>query len=429
MQIDRRTFMKTTIGVAAAAAIAPYARLLDLPLLMGTRAMAHDLTGTTFEFSVREALVENVDQSLTYHWAWQVGHDAPSVAGPTLILEPGVAVTVTVHNPLHEPHGWAISDRLGGFLPDSYTGPIPAGGLATVTFTPENPGTYVYFDPENAPVNRVMGLFGGVVVNPAAGVGATTPYSGGSLPVPANIQQLFDDLGTTAHFPGEAWDPNNWNLWLFGSIDPVKNNLVAALPPGQVIAPAAFVDGYTPRYFYINGRQGYFAAHDGAHGHAPGGDPHTNHIIDLVSLIGRPRLIRNINVGLSLHSPHIHANHGYPLFKSNADGLGTNVGLQENVVWIDTWTSRPMNHADVLYPYIMPPDIPADTFARLKAGTSQEGFPDNPMHQDHDGVFVPGFPMFYPMHCHLELSQTSGGGNYPQGMVTHLEFEGVVPGI
>ena len=28
----------------------------------------------------------------------------------------------------------------------------------------------------------------------------------------------------------------------------------------------------------------------------------------------------------------------------------------------------------------------------------------------------------YVMHCHFELSQTAGGGNYPQGAVTHWEM-------
>jgi len=34
------------------------------------------------------------------------------------------------------------------------------------------------------------------------------------------------------------------------------------------------------------------------------------------------------------------------------------------------------------------------------------------------------FPMRYVMHCHCEMSNTAGGGNYPQGMVTHWEMLG-----
>lgn len=423
--MNRREFLKLGTGTAAALVAG---RLLNLPLLGAAEALAHELTGSAFEFTAREVLLENVDQTLVYHWAWEAGHGGvPSIAGPTLVLEANQPVTVTVHNPLDEPHGWAVTDRIGGLLAN--TGPIPPGGTAEVTFTISDPGTYLYLDPENEPVNRVMGLFGGIIVNPKSDgpAGNLTPYSGGMLPVPANIQKLFDDFGSTAHFPGEPWDPNNWNLWLFGSIDPTKNRLVQKLGPNQVINPAEFMANYTPRYFYINGRQGYFAAHD-SHSHREGTDPHTNHPIDLVGPAGRPRLIRNINVGLTTHSPHIHGNHGYLLFDNDPCGIRKNAGLQDNVVWIDTWTMKPMDHKDVLYPFIMPPDIPLDTWERLKNGTSQEGFPGNPMHMDGNGNFRPGFPMYYPMHCHCELSQTSGGGNYPQGMVTHIKFTGAVEG-
>ncbi len=420
--MDRRGFLKASTWTAVALVAN---RFLNLPLLFSTKAAAHELTGTSFEFTARQVLMENVDQTLTYHWAWQAGHELPTIAGPTLTIEAGVPVSVTVHNPLDEPHGWAVADRLGGLLAD--TGPIDPGGVATLDFTISDPGSYLYLDPVNAPVNRVMGLFGGIIVNPGAPDAGNnvTPYSGGGLAVPSSIQLLFNDFGSTTHFPGEAWDPNNWNLWLFGSIDPAKNSLVQRLGPGQVISPAEFMANYTPRYFYINGRQGYFAAHD-SHGLHGDHDPHTDHPIDLASPAGRPRLIRNINVGLSTHSPHIHANHGFLLFDNDPGGIGKSPGPQSNLTWIDTWTMKPMDHKDVLYPFVKPPDIPADTWERLKNGTSEEGFAENPMHLDENGNLIRGFPMYYPMHCHLELSQTSGGGNYPQGMVTHITFTGSV---
>ena len=32
--------------------------------------------------------------------------------------------------------------------------------------------------------------------------------------------------------------------------------------------------------------------------------------------------------------------------------------------------------------------------------------------------------MPYVMHCHCEMADTAGGGNSPQGMVTHWEIIG-----
>ena len=37
------------------------------------------------------------------------------------------------------------------------------------------------------------------------------------------------------------------------------------------------------------------------------------------------------------------------------------------------------------------------------------------------------FPMRYVMHCHTEMSNTAGGGNYPQGLVTHWEMTEPLP--
>jgi hypothetical protein len=34
------------------------------------------------------------------------------------------------------------------------------------------------------------------------------------------------------------------------------------------------------------------------------------------------------------------------------------------------------------------------------------------------------WPLRYVMHCHCEMSQTAGGGNYPMGAVTHWEMTG-----
>ena len=39
------------------------------------------------------------------------------------------------------------------------------------------------------------------------------------------------------------------------------------------------------------------------------------------------------------------------------------------------------------------------------------------------------WPLLYPMHCHIEMSQTACGGQYPQGMVTHWELLGPSRGV
>jgi len=63
---------------------------------------------------------------------------------------------------------------------------------------------------------------------------------------------------------------------------------------------------------------------------------------------------------------------------------------------------RPMDRKDMILPFERPPDI---------------------------AVWPPKqepFPLRYVMHCHTEMSQTAGGGNYPQGLVTHWTMTGPI---
>ena len=43
-------------------------------------------------------------------------------------------------------------------------------------------------------------------------------------------------------------------------------------------------------------------------------------------------------------------------------------------------------------------------------------------YRDKYGLFQS--PIEYPMHCHMEPSQTAAGGNYPGGLVTHWAITG-----
>ncbi|MDW7711997.1 MAG: hypothetical protein SCH98_16145 [Deferrisomatales bacterium] len=273
-----------------------------------------------------------------------------------------------------------------------------------VEFTAPEAGTYLYFDPFNAPVNRVMGLHGVLLVTPSA-VGSDTPYS---RPTP-NVQRLFDDLGSpgwssgrgTNHFPGHPWDPDRTWIWLFHTVDPDKNALLDPERPGSVpfLSASEYQQGYLPRYFTLNGKSGYFAA-----GHHPDDDEHayTGPLADYdlqrdiapFGNVGQPALIRTVNAGLATHSLHPHGNHYYLLAEN-----GT---VRDNLWWVDTWTLAPLDRKDLLLPFIRPPEIP---------------------------VWPPVdelFPLQYTMHCHTEMSQTAAGGNYPQGAVTHWQIDGDV---
>jgi hypothetical protein len=111
---------------------------------------------------------------------------------------------------------------------------------------------------------------------------------------------------------------------------------------------------------------------------------------------GQPTLIRTMNAGIATHSPHIHGNGVFDLTKQ----VGNTVTCSDNIFEVDTWTLPPLGRKDMLLPLERPVDIPVW-----------------PPKQEP-------FPLRYVMHCHTEMSQTAGGGNYPQGLVTHWEMTG-----
>jgi FtsP/CotA-like multicopper oxidase with cupredoxin domain len=348
--------------------------------------------------SIEEALFEMVDGTLVYHWAFQdrntAGLGLPQLPGPVISAVTGQMVRVTVANNLDEDHAFSV---LG--LPETEI-IIPPGESRSVTFAAPAAGIYLYFDPLNAPVNRVLGLHGALVVLPQAG---NTPYS---APTDA-VRQLFNDLGTTAHFPRHALSPAGWQrertrIWLMHQVDPRFNERTQN---GETIDPADMTRNFLPRYFTVNGKSGAFSAHDPAS--------------TLTGRIGQPMLVRILNAGLYTHSNHLHANHVYVTAVNNV--------VRDNIFFVDTFHIFPLDTVDWLVPFIRPPDIPGDQEIPLR-----ELIPNElalTIEGPNGSPGVPQSPLGYPMHCHNEPSQTAAGGNYPQGAVLHFEFLGDVDGV
>jgi hypothetical protein len=394
--------------------------------------------------SMEEAMVEMVDGTPVYHWVFALrGESRPRFPGPLIFAATGDPVTIEVTNNLDEPHEFRILGAGPGGADIVSTPAVipPNGGTAGLSFVPQAAGTFMYLDPRNAPVNRVLGLHGALVVLPSSAkeqTGVNTPYTAPT----AQVQQLFDDLGVAAHFPGDPWiplrpadAPANPNLpagaerflhrtrvWVFLDVDPRFNILAAAggnAEPGGGITPAVFQRDFLPRYFLLNGKSGAFASV-------------SDHGTHLEGFIGEPHVLRILNAGLVTHSLHLHGNHFYVLAVGNS--------VPESVAAIDTMTLRTVegdvladdsgiptsqkqllrgsSRIDCLVPFIRPPDIAGDPGIPLRDLIPEElSLVLGDVSQSH---------LEYPMHDHTEPSQTAAGGNYPQGAVCHMVFHGDV---
>jgi hypothetical protein len=166
--------------------------------------------------------------------------------GPTLIVNQGDEVTITLHNQLGESTGLLIQGQ--DMIPDT-VGAAP-GGDKSYTFTASRPGTYLYGAGllPNAQHQAAMGLYGALIVRPAT------------------AGQAYDD-------PTTAYDDEA--VLVLSELDPVLNTRSN---------PATFdMRNYNPRYFLINGQM----------------YPNT---APIPTQAGNRVLLRYLNAGIKIHS-------------------------------------------------------------------------------------------------------------------------------
>lgn len=337
--------------------------------------------GVSLELHLEEIYEELIDGEVVYALAFR--DPLTRQIRPPLRFVEGAWVTIHLVNKTRRPRRFAVT----GFDSDRFPY-VSAGGSVSVGFLAPTAGSYIYHDNSEGAVGRVAGLHGALVVAPANGrteAGSPTPYAN-----PTQAQAtLFDALGTVARFPGEKWRPDlpeRSFVWMIGAVDPV---LCRRLERDETVDPGMFADTFRPRYFTLNGLSGYDAVHDRTT--APHG------------YIGEPALIRVMNAAMSTNAVHFHGNHVFVLSDVTMAG---GVLKSVNVTEVDTVMVKPMARRDLLLPFKRPDDIP-------------------------DGAWPPKeetFPFSYPMHCHMEMSQTAGGGNYPQGLITDWVIEGLARG-
>jgi FtsP/CotA-like multicopper oxidase with cupredoxin domain len=228
-----------------------------------------------------------------YHRGFGAAHDDPGMPASVLRAIEGDRLTVSVTNTLDEPHGFAIEG-----LVDS--GPIAPGATTTVRFDAPRAGTYLYSDPLGAPVNRVLGLHGAMVVAPAGA--ASVPFAGG----PRFVREF---------------------VWVFTCIDTGWSEQARL---GQRVDVA----GFRPDVFLLNGRFGDFSSK------AVDTTPHGR--------VGEATLVRMLNAGLTVKSIHFHGNHVRVLARNRRPPP---VVMNKDTVFVDRGEI-----VDVLLPYKPPPD-------------------------------------------------------------------------
>lgn len=320
--MKRREFLRLGAGTAAGVVAGSIGLLSWTP-----RAHAQTLS---VSLTAMKGEVPQIDGTIAFMFAFS-GTGVMTVPGPTLICQAGDSIQLALNNPLDTPVVFALSGT-------SIKLTAPARASVQLTFDAPAPGSYLYYDDQNNGVNRVMGLHGALAVMPA-GV-KNQAFVGG----PTFVRQY---------------------KWILGNVDPVWGKAVRNNGDAYVssIAPSSFM----PRYFTINGNS-YDRSHE--------------HNTDLYGLYGEKALVRIMNAGGMVHSPHFHGNH-VEICSVNRTNFSSNRKRKDVV------SMFPLDCRDVIVPFMQPPDA-------WPPVTTQ--------------------PQNFPMHCHTEMSQTAGGGMYPHGM-------------
>jgi FtsP/CotA-like multicopper oxidase with cupredoxin domain len=207
-------------------------------------------TGPHFDLTTRTGYIGTPDGNVVYMWGYSSGANAFQHPSPVLCVNEGDTVTVILHNTL--PYdvsimfpgqenvladGQPAQPQFNGTTLTSLTNVAAAnGGSVTYSFVAMHPGTFVYQSGTNPAIQVRMGLFGALIVRPAAG--QYFAYNDSTQSVTSHFNHATE---------GEV-------MVLQSEVDPMLSQAVeAAVNAGG--GPISFnLNNYRPRYWLVNGR-------------------------------------------------------------------------------------------------------------------------------------------------------------------------------
>ncbi len=397
------------------------------------------VAGPAFTLTAKAGYIGTAEGNSIYMWGYANGAGATAVMqypGPTLIVNQGQTVNVTLRNELPVPvslvfPGQANVTASGG-TPGTLTSEAPAGvaaapgGPVVYSFVASEPGTYLYHSGTDWDLQGEMGLTGALIVRP-------TGY----------------DEGTDAAHPNRraynSPDSVYFHEYLFFLTDMDEN--VHDLVEQQVLAGVPVSVDMTkwfPQYWFENGRSGTDTV-------LPAGVvwlPHQPYDALCVTHPGEVVLQRIVGAGRDAHPFHHHGNDARVIARDGrllATGRGVGADLsyeqftnpaQPDSTWdqLFVWTGNgigwdvyghkpgdalapfedPESHGKPL-PVSLPPDQDV-TFGMLYSGSPYMG--NTGALPPGEGGFNPGAFM-YMWHSHAER-ELCDNNIFPGGMMTFL---------
>jgi FtsP/CotA-like multicopper oxidase with cupredoxin domain len=315
--------------------------VMAMLLTATANAAAPGITGPTFNLTAQAAYISQPDGAAVYSWGYGC-NGAPSgfapaaitntfcnsmqVPGPTLIVTQGQTVTVNLTNqlPLSAGNTSILFPGLNVTTSGGVAGALtqeaaPNGGTVTYSFVASSPGTRAYYSGTQGDLQVEMGLYGAIIVIPAAAnipANCTTGVFASNAAAKANWGESDFRLAAAAYSNPQACYDREY-LFQFSEMDPFIHrqaeeqvaNAAAACTAGGAGSMGCSLnvptEPYRPAYFMVNGRSmpdlmdpNYASEYP----HQPyNGNPHMHP--------GELTLIRVIGTGRWQHPFHEHGNH------------------------------------------------------------------------------------------------------------------------
>ena len=209
--------------------------LLAATALLGAApasAAIDGLVGNSFTLDAGTGYITGGDFNRIFFWGFADGNTGQvQYPGPTLIVNQGDTVTVTLRNSLPEPVSIVFPGMENVTASAGVRGPVAAqaapGGTITYTFSAPRPGTFTYYSGTNIDKQVEMGLIGTILVRPA-----------GYNPLDNTTWRAYNDNGS-------LYDREF--LYVLSEMD---DQVHAAADAGLEVDPSTVVT----RYWFINGR-------------------------------------------------------------------------------------------------------------------------------------------------------------------------------
>ncbi len=376
-------------------------------LTSGAGATIDGITGTTFNFAVKTGHISTPDGGSILIWGYADGAGLPQYPGPTLIINQGDTITITLTNNLTVA-GVAPAPNVSMLFPGQQVNIVPAdpgvqgaltaeaipgGGTVTYEFTATNPGTYTYYSGTDSTIQIEMGLMGAIIVRPTIGVDHA--YNHADTRFDREYLFLLSEMDARIHETVE----------FFGQ---------------AALASTNYLSNYFSVLWFINGR----AAPDTlAEANLPL-LPHQPYNIIPKMHPGEKLLMRMIGGGRQMHPFHNHGNHTRIIahdgrLLESSPGLGPDLSHEvftipthpgETVDAIFEWTGKGLEWdiyggTDV--------DMPHTCNGKAVGVAQDPGAPEfDPMTHEYCADHGKPFPVILPQDPDLTFGGFFGGSPY-----------------